>query len=255
MNILNNDAKVSEVVLPVIVDGYKWECNNDRMWNLNELHKAKDLPDNKLPSEWDNAVKTVLLETGNFRVERDGKTWCTLATEAGAIAYAMWVSTDFYLTVVNAFIFMRNDAVIRERVAIKQADEANVALSIAAPKAEVFDGRLARGGSVPWNWACKALGLAPVKLKAGLLRSGKFTKKWDHDSAADVIQPVSAAFHSGHFVRKMVMDKNTWQVTARGYAWMHENAQRWRELIAEDNRAKAKAKRRSRKMVIDNTDR
>ncbi|HFI1931060.1 TPA: hypothetical protein ACGPMY_001423 [Yersinia enterocolitica] len=115
MNILNNSTQVSEVVLPVIVDGYKWECNNDRMWNLNELHKAKDLPDNKLPSEWDNAVKTTLLETGNFRVERDGKTWCTLATEAGAIAYAMWVSTPFYLTVVNAFIELRNDNVIKAR--------------------------------------------------------------------------------------------------------------------------------------------
>ncbi|MCH6431606.1 hypothetical protein [Escherichia coli] len=25
-----------EVVLPVIVDGYHWACNQDRMWNLNE---------------------------------------------------------------------------------------------------------------------------------------------------------------------------------------------------------------------------
>ncbi len=94
------------------------------------------------------------------------------------MAYAMWVSTDFYLMVINAFIFMRNDAIVRERVAVKQADEANANLSIAAPKADIFDGRLTNGGSVPWNWACKSLGLAPMKLKEGLKRSGKFVQKW-----------------------------------------------------------------------------
>lgn len=95
------------------------------------------------------------------------------------MAYAMWVSTDFYLMVINAFIFMRNDAIVRERVAVKQADEANANLSIAAPKADIFDGRLTNGGSVPWNWACKSLGLAPMKLKEGLKRSGKFVQKWN----------------------------------------------------------------------------
>ncbi|EPP7724479.1 hypothetical protein ACUVOR_003936, partial [Shigella flexneri] len=38
-----------EVVLPVIVDGYHWACNQDRMWNLNELHKELELPSAKEP--------------------------------------------------------------------------------------------------------------------------------------------------------------------------------------------------------------
>ncbi|WP_431634997.1 hypothetical protein [Enterobacter ludwigii] len=136
-----------------------------------------------------------------------------------------------------------NDAVIRERVAVKQADEANAGLSIAAPKADIFDGRLSRGGSVPWNWACKALGLAPMKLKEGLTRSRKFVQKWDPDSCTDAIRPASKAFERGLFVEKTVMDKRTWQVTASGYAWMEENAQKWRELIVEGDRLKAVVRR------------
>lgn len=115
MNILNNDAKVSEVVLPVIVDGYKWECNNDRMWNLNKLHKAKDLPKAKEPGQWDNEIKRRLDQDGNFRLAHGGATPGTWATEEGAIAYAMWVSPDFYLTVIRAFIALRNGEYIRAR--------------------------------------------------------------------------------------------------------------------------------------------
>ncbi|HAV8854170.1 TPA: KilA-N domain-containing protein [Escherichia coli] len=82
-----------EVVLPVIVDGYHWACNQDRMWNLNELHKELELPSAKEPSEWNNKIRTQLDRSGNFRtVNGDGGgTW---ATEAGAVAYAMWVSPD-----------------------------------------------------------------------------------------------------------------------------------------------------------------
>ncbi|HBE2498929.1 TPA: hypothetical protein KL352_001403 [Escherichia coli] len=41
-----------EVVHPVIVDGYHWACNQDRMWNLNELHKELELPSAKEPGQW-----------------------------------------------------------------------------------------------------------------------------------------------------------------------------------------------------------
>ncbi|MHC2595523.1 hypothetical protein ACVLVH_001139 [Kluyvera sp. 1366] len=100
-----------EVVLPVIVDGYYWHCNEDRMWNLNELHKALTLGDNKVPSEWNNQVRLHLDHSGNFRTALGGANPGTWATEQGAIAYAMWVSPEFYLKVINAFIAIRNDKV------------------------------------------------------------------------------------------------------------------------------------------------
>ncbi|MBA0170576.1 hypothetical protein H4F35_13740 [Pectobacterium versatile] len=221
------------------IDGHSFIADNSLMWNLNEIHKVLSLPENKRPSQWNNAIRAELDRCGNFHtVNGDGGG--TLATEAGTIAYAMWVSTEFFMTVINAFIFMRNDAVLRERVAVLQADEANAQLSITAPKATIFDGRLERGGSVPWTWACKTLGLAPIRLKQGLHRGGRFIMRYCRDTGIDAVWPPQAAFDTGYFVKKTFMDKTEWQVTARGYAWMQENARRWRGLL--DNAAKEKAR-------------
>ncbi|EMT4801658.1 KilA-N domain-containing protein [Escherichia coli] len=98
-----------EVVLPVIVDGYHWACNQDRMWNLNELHKELELPSAKEPGQWRSSVRTLLDQDANLHVAHGGSTPGTWATEEAAIAYAMWVSPDFYLKVIRAFIALRND--------------------------------------------------------------------------------------------------------------------------------------------------
>ncbi|WP_313700361.1 KilA-N domain-containing protein [Pantoea sp.] len=237
--------------LPIAIENHSFFCNEQRMWNLNEIHRVLNLHDNKAPSQWNNKVREALSNSGNFQ-SIEGKNGGTWATEKGAIAYAMWVSPEFFEMVVDAFIFMRNDAVLRERVAVLQADEANAELSIAAPKADIFDGRLARGGAVPWSWACKALGLAPFKLREGLKRSGKFILPAFSDQKNPY--PPKAAFELGYFVWKIDANgEKNWQVTARGYAWMQENASKWRELITHDDRQKAAAKRaakRSRKVAV-----
>jgi len=231
--------------LPIVIESHSFVCNDQRMWNLNEIHRILNLPDSKAPSQWRTEVSRHMDRSANLQTVNgdNGGTW---ATEAGAIAYAMWVSTDFYLMVIDAFIFMRNDAVLRERVAVLQADKANAELSIAAPKADIFDGRLARGGALPWSWACKALGLAPFKLRDGLKRSGKFIQPPFSDQKNPY--PPKAAFDKGYFVWKIdASGEKHWQVTARGYAWMQENASRWRELIAKDDRERAAAKRAAKR--------
>ncbi|MEF4262347.1 hypothetical protein U9Z10_23155, partial [Escherichia coli] len=65
---------------------------------------------------------------------------------------------------------------------------------------------------------------------------------------ADELRPQEKAFSIGLFVTKSVMGKDTWQVTAKGYAWMQGNAQKWRELIADGDRLKA-AERRAQKRL------
>jgi len=231
--------------LPIVIESHSFVCNDQRMWNLNEIHRILNLPDSKAPSQWNNKVREALSNSGNFQ-SIEGKNGGTWATEKGAIAYAMWVSPEFFELVVDAFIFMRNDAVLRERVAVLQADKANAELSIAAPKADIFDGRLARGGALPWSWACKALGLAPFKLRDGLKRSGKFIQPPFSDQKNPY--PPKAAFDKGYFVWKIdASGEKHWQVTARGYAWMQENASRWRELIAKDDRERAAAKRAAKR--------
>lgn len=99
-----------EVVLPVIVDGYHWTCNQDRMWNLNELHKELGLPESKMPSQWRGSLKDSLVKCANLHILL-GRNGGTFATEEAAIAYAMWVSDEFYLKVIRAFIALRNDKV------------------------------------------------------------------------------------------------------------------------------------------------
>lgn len=157
----------------------------------------------------------------------------------------MWVSDDFYLMVINAFIFMRNDAVLRERVAVLQADEANAALSIAAPKADIFDNRLANGRSVPWSWACKALGLAPFKLRDHLKRTGRFCLPYISEHKHPY--PTKKGFELGYFVWKKVMGRDEWQVTARGVAWMQGKQHEWREAIAINECRKTAAKRAAKR--------
>lgn len=235
--------------LPIVIENHSFICNDQRMWNLNEIHRVLNLPDSKAPSQWTNKVREALSNSGNFQ-SIEGKNGGTWATEKGAIAYAMWVSPEFFEMVVDAFIFMRNDAVLRERVAVLQADEANAALSIAAPKADIYDKRLANGGAVPWSWACKAMGLAPFKLRDHLKRTGRFCLPpfTEHKHP----YPTKRGFELGYFVWKKVMDRNEWQVTARGVAWMQEKQHEWREAIATNDHQKAAAKRaakRSRKVA------
>jgi len=236
---INNNIEA----LPIVIENHSFVCDDQRMWNLNEIHRVLQLPDNKAPSQWRDAIAREMTSSANLHSSNGNG---SLATEAGTIAYAMWVSTSFYLMVIEAFIFTRNDAVLRERVAVLQADEANAELSIAAPKADIFDGRLARGGAVPWSWACKSLGLAPFKLRDGLKRSSKFILPAFSDQKNPY--PPKVAFDAGHFVWRIdASGEKHWQVTARGYAWMQENAPRWRELIARDDHQKAAAKRAAKR--------
>lgn len=237
--------------LPIVIENHSFICNDDRMWNLNEIHRVLQLPESKRPSQWRGSLRSRLEQDANLHFEHGGNERGAWATEEGTVAYAMWVSDDFYLMVIRAFIFMRDDAVLRERVAVLQADEANAELSIAAPKADIFDGRLARDGAVPWSWACKTLGLAPFKLRDGLKRSGKFILPPFSDQKNPY--PPKAAFEGGYFVWKTAADgERIWQVTARGYAWMQENAPRWRELIREQARKTTAAKRAAKKTTKAN---
>ena len=235
-------------VLPIVIDGKEFHAGADRMWSLNEIHRELGLPDNKEPSEWRTAIQRELLETANLRSERLGKTWTTKATEEGAIAYAMWVSTEFYLKVVRAYVLMRNDLILRERVAILQLAEKTAVIDKLEPASDVFFDRLRNGGAAPWSACCKSLRLPPNLLKEGLLRSGKFTTKFCHDRGDDVIVPHAAGFKLGLFVYDTSLyGRESWKVTAKGYAWMQENAARWSEILERDKQAKAAATRAKRK--------
>lgn len=166
MTIIKNESGViTSVVLPVIVDGYVWECNQDRMWNLNELHKAKDLPASKVPSKWDNEIQRHLANSRNF-VSLEGRNGGTWATEQGAIAYAMWVSPDFYMTVINAFIALRNDNVVKAHNLAKQNQKLKPISDIEMDKLRSHGWAITDG--------IKKAGIPHAVLVNRMLKSGQF---------------------------------------------------------------------------------
>ncbi|EML0042315.1 hypothetical protein RCG70_004955 [Enterobacter roggenkampii] len=46
--------------LPIVIEGHSFICNDQRMWNLNEIHRVLGLPASKMPSEWNNKIRTQL---------------------------------------------------------------------------------------------------------------------------------------------------------------------------------------------------
>ncbi|MCH6433463.1 KilA-N domain-containing protein [Escherichia coli] len=89
----------------------------------NELHKELELPSAKEPGQWRSSVRTLLDQDANLHVAHGGSTPGTWATEEAAIAYAMWVSPDFYLKVIRAFIALRNDKVSEAKALAQDSKE------------------------------------------------------------------------------------------------------------------------------------
>lgn len=89
-------------------------------FNLNDIWNQCKLPETKRPSEWRTDVKKALEASANLRkVDKIG----TYATEQGVYAYAMWVSTEFYLIVVEAFTALVNGEVEEATKIAKSAVE------------------------------------------------------------------------------------------------------------------------------------
>ncbi len=165
MNIVNEESKlITSVVLPVIVNGYKWECNQSGEWDLNIIHKALNLPDNKKPSQWRSSIKERLERDANLHIVHGdgGGTW---AKEPAAIAYAMWVSDDFYMDVINAFIHLRNNNVIKARNLAKRNQEIEPISSAEFSKLDSFGWSLTD--------AMKKAQVANPKLAMKVLKLGK----------------------------------------------------------------------------------
>ncbi|MBC0621623.1 KilA-N domain-containing protein, partial [Escherichia coli] len=87
------------------------------------VHKELELPSAKEPGQWRSSVRTLLDQDANLHVAHGGSTPGTWATEEAAIAYAMWVSPDFYLKVIRAFIALRNDKVSEAKALAQDSKE------------------------------------------------------------------------------------------------------------------------------------
>lgn len=94
--------------------GRVFESDDSGMLNLNDIRRGLDLPSKNEPSQWRGKVRDKLFETGNLQAieisnlhNPNLKSRFIAGDEKGTIAYAMWVSVDFYLQVLDAFIALR----------------------------------------------------------------------------------------------------------------------------------------------------
>lgn len=223
-------------LLPIVIEGQIFKPNAEGLWSLNEIHKTLSLSEAKRPSEWSNAVSAELLASGNFRkVDKVG----SFADELGAIAYAMWVSTDFYLMVAGAFLAMRNSAVreLRQKDALLDAN---------MPKATTLDLK-ARGAGLTWTEACRVAGVQQPRLAlAELVKMKWFVYPVDSfGSPEGSPRPKKQGFAVGAFVKVSTDfgNKEGWRVKPRGLDWLNKHAEEVNLRVVATKALKAKAKR------------
>ncbi|WLD68711.1 MULTISPECIES: KilA-N domain-containing protein [Pseudomonas] len=228
-------------LLPIVIEGQTFKPNEDGMWNLNEIAKALNVRE---PGQWRNAVQAALIKDANLHVSHGNG---TLATEEGAIAYAMWVSTDFYLMVIRAFIAMRNSAVreLRHKDALLDAN---------MPKATTLDLK-ALGAGLTWTEACRVAGIQHPALALKYLHACKrFVRAVDSFGTPDgPVRPPKKAFDLGHFVpvSSDFGSREGWRVKPGGLDWLVCNTETINTGVADGNRRKAQAKKAAQASRVD----
>ena len=228
-------------LLPIVIEGQTFKPNEDGMWNLNEIAKTLNVRE---PGQWRNAVQAALIKDANLHVSHGNG---TLATEEGAIAYAMWVSTDFYLMVIRAFIAMRNSAVreLRHKDALLDAN---------MPKATTLDMK-ARGAGLTWTEACRVAGIQQPRLALEFLAKGTMFVHVcdDFGSRTGQIRPKQQGFSSGAFVAisSDFGNREGWRVKPRGLDWLRANTETINVGVAEAKAALVKAKKAAQASRVD----
>ena len=187
-----------------------------------------------------------LTASGNFRkVDKVG----SFADELGAIAYAMWVSTTFYLMVARAFVVMRNDAILSARMASLALVEKDQLLADNMPKADTLI-RKASAYGVSWTDACRASKILHAGLaKDCLLAIGKFRKVFDHDKGTHTIRPILLGFQKGYFKRHTGRygTDDGWKVSDTGLVWLAGMASEINSVTLEMKRQTAQKGRNASK--------
>ncbi|MQU54536.1 KilA-N domain-containing protein [Pseudomonas sp. FSL R10-1339] len=236
----------TDTMLPIIIEGHTFKPNAEGLWSLNEIHQTLALDPAKEPSEWRNEIQTELSNSGNLR-SKAGRYGGTLATEPGAIAYAMWVSTSFYLMVVDAFVAMRNSALIELR-------HKDALLDANMPKASTLDMK-ARGAGLTWTEACRVAGIQQPRLALDALVSMcAFVYPVDNFGTREGSpRPHKKGFEVGAFV-KVSSDfgnREGWRVKPRGLDWLRGKTEEINLKVAEEKALKDKAKRAAKASRID----
>lgn len=86
--------------------GEIFESDDNGFLNLNDIHKGLGLPEARIPSKWRNEFSREFKRLTKL-VSVNGNNGGTWADEQATIAYASWVSVEFFLSVTQAFVELR----------------------------------------------------------------------------------------------------------------------------------------------------
>lgn len=227
--------------LPIVIEGHTFKPNDEGLWSLTEINKA--LPDlAKPPAQWRGRERDYFDSCANLHSSNGNGTW---ATERATIAYAMACSLDFYVMVVDAFVAMRNDAILSARMSSLALVEKDKQLADNMPKATALMLKAA-GLGISWMDACRASNIKNAKLaKEFFLSTGRFTKsKPNSMETLKSPRPVPKAFSLGFFKRDEGRFGNAdgWRVTDKGVVWLQGKADEVNEWVRERNGKIAKAR-------------
>lgn len=211
-------------VYPIVIEGHAFEAKNS-LWSLTQINKL--LPHlTKPPAQWRGREREYFEGCADLHIVHgdQGGTW---ATERATIAYAMACSLDFYIMVVDAFVSMRNDAIISARLASLALIEKDKLLSANMPKAATLMHKAETIG-LSWAEACRTAGVVNTRLaKIYLVYKGRFLSKEHPTESRKLLEPKSSGFSCGFFKRCSTYYGNPdgFRVTAKGLVWLEERAE------------------------------
>ncbi|WP_339505155.1 KilA-N domain-containing protein [Pseudomonas sp. RL_105y_Pfl2_101] len=125
------------------------------MFNLTEMHCRLGLANSKRPAQWRTSISRDLAACANLHSLVGSE---TLGTEVATIAYAMWVSNDFYKMVVSVFIAVRSDALLSAQVYERLAMAHQELFADNCYKLRAYS-RIDNKNSMTWTVACDMYGI------------------------------------------------------------------------------------------------
>lgn len=98
------------------INNTTYTSDNNGYLNLNDIFNQESLPDSKRPNKWRSDTSRQLYSNSNLspiQINHLGAGTSTYigGDELATVAYAMWISFDFYKTVVESFVALRNGEV------------------------------------------------------------------------------------------------------------------------------------------------